>query len=107
MLRNLIFASGALAIGALGGVVYGNLSKGASSDAQTLAATLVLIVEPVANATQASAHPETDGRVPEAQAATAQSEGSATETSAAYRAEPAKPAPKPRPAPRLILGIGW
>jgi len=107
MLRNLIFITGALAIGALGGVVYGNLAKDASSDAQTLAATQVLIVEPVAHTAQALARPEIDGREPEAQAATAQSEGSATETSASFRAEPAKPAAKPRPTPRLILGIGW
>jgi hypothetical protein len=107
MLRNLILITGALAIGALGGIVYGNLAKDASSDAQTLAATQVLIVEPVANTAQASARPEIDGREPEAQAATAQSEGSATETSSAYRAEPAKPTPKPRPTPRLILGVGW
>ena len=107
MLRNLVFAVGALAIGALGGVVYGNLAKDASPDAQMPAGTQVVIVEPVANTAQASARPEIDGREPEAQAATAQSEGSATETSASFRAEPAKPAAKPRPTPRLILGIGW
>jgi hypothetical protein len=107
MLRNLVFAAGALAIGALGGVVYGNLGKNASLDAQMPAGTQVLIVAPVANAAQASARPETDGKESEAQAATARLEGSATETSAAFRAEPAKPAAKPRPTPRLILGIGW
>jgi hypothetical protein len=36
MLRNLVFAVGALAIGALGGVVYGNLAKDASPDGKCL-----------------------------------------------------------------------
>ena len=107
MLRNLVFAVGALAIGALGGVVYGNLAKDASPDAQMPAGTQVVIVEPVANAAQASAQPETEGKESDARAETAQSGGSATETSSAYRAEPAKPAAKQRPTHRLILGIGW
>ena len=107
MLRTLVYAVGALAVGALSGMAYGNLGKGqALLDPPTPAETQVSIAEPVANTALASVKSESNESEP-VPAAIVRSEGSATETSAAFRAEPAKPATKPRQAPRLILGIGW
>ena len=107
MLRTLVFAVGALIVGALSGMAYGKLGKGqALPDPRTLTDAQVPIGEPVVNTAQPSASSESnDGE--SARAAMVRSEGSATETSATFRAEPTKPAAKPRQTPRLILGIGW
>ena len=106
MLRTLVFAVGALIVGALSGMAYGKLGKDqVLPNPRTLAETQAPIGEPVVN-TAPSANSENNDREP-ARAAMARSEGSATETSATFRPEPAKPTAKPRPPPRLILGIGW
>ena len=106
MLRNMIFAVGAIFVGGLGGIGHAELGEGRDlPDVRPPQRINLPIAEPAANISQASFNAENKLKPP--QSTIVQTKGAATETSAVARVDPAKPMTKMRKTPQLILGVGW